>query len=277
MKIIGFTDGFHGRTLAMMSASGKAGWDTLYHPMPTGFAKAGFNDIESVHRAITQDTVAVMLELVQGEAGVNLADPGFVRELRALTSERQMLLMVDEVQTGIGRCGRAFAYELFGIEPDVMTLAKGIGGGVPLAALLCKEPFNCFEPGDQGGTFCGNPLMAAVGLAVVNEVCSEAFLQQVRARAQQLSQGLQAIVSDHGLVAERGAGLLRALVLPTDQAEQVVTAARRLQPLGLLINAPRRNVIRLMPALTISADEVDQSLALLRLALGSALGSGAAG
>ena len=276
-QIIGFTDGFHGRTLAMMSASGKAGWDTLYHPMPTGFAKARFNDIESVHRAITQDTVAVMLELVQGEAGVNLADPGFVRELRALTSERQLLLMVDEVQTGIGRCGRAFAYELFGIEPDVMTLAKGIGGGVPLAALLCKEPFNCFEPGDQGGTFCGNPLMAAVGLAVVNEVCSEAFLQQVRARAQQLSQGLQAIVSDHGLVAERGAGLLRALVLPTDQAEQVVTAARQLQPLGLLINAPRRNVIRLMPALTISSDEVDQSLALLRLALGSELGSGAAG
>ena len=221
--------------------------------------------------------LAVMLELVQGEAGVNLADPGFVRELRALTSERQLLLMVDEVQTGIGRCGRAFAYELFGIEPDVMTLAKGIGGGVPLAALLCKEPFNCFEPGDQGGTFCGNPLMAAVGLAVVNEVCSEAFLQEVRARAQQLSQGLQAVVSDHGLVAERGAGLLRALVLPTDQAEQVVTAARQLQPLGLLINAPRRNVIRLMPALTISADEVDQSLALLRLALGSALESGAAG
>jgi len=275
--VISFDGAFHGRTLAMMSASGKPGWSSLFAPMPTGFAQARYNDIASVERAVTPDTVAVMLELVQGEAGVNLADPGFVRELRALTSERQLLLMVDEVQTGIGRCGRAFAYELFGIEPDVMTLAKGIGGGVPLAALLCKEPFNCFEPGDQGGTFCGNPLMAAVGLAVVNEVCSEAFLQEVRARAQQLSQGLQAVVSDHGLVAERGAGLLRALVLPTDQAEQVVTAARQLQPLGLLINAPRRNVIRLMPALTISADEVDQSLALLRLALGSALESGAAG
>lgn len=266
-EIIGFDDGFHGRTLAMMSASGKPGWSRLYHPMPTGFAKARFNDIESVRRAITPDSVAVMLELVQGEAGVNLADPGFVRELRALTTERQLLLMVDEVQTGIGRCGRAFAYELFGIEPDVMTLAKGIGGGVPLAALLCTERLNCFEPGDQGGTFCGNPLMAAVGLAVVNEVCSDGFLGEVRARSQQLADGLQAIVRDHQLVAERGAGLLRALVLPTDQAEQVVLAGRQLQPLGLLLNAPRRNVIRLMPALTISASEVEEALQLLRQAL----------
>ena len=266
-EIIGFHDGFHGRTLAMMSASGKPGWDTIYRPMPTGFAKARFNDIESVWRAITPDSVAVMLELVQGEAGVNLADPGFVRELRALTAERQLLLMVDEVQTGIGRCGQAFAYEGFGIEPDVMTLAKGIGGGVPLAALLCQERLNCFEPGDQGGTFCGNPLMAAVGLAVVNEVCRPGFLEQVRARARQLSSGLQAIVRDHGLVAERGAGLLRALVLPTEQAEQVVSTARQLQPHGLLLNAPRRHVIRFMPALTISEDEVDQALGLLRQAL----------
>jgi acetylornithine/N-succinyldiaminopimelate aminotransferase len=266
-EIIGFDDGFHGRTLAMMSASGKPGWSTLFQPMPTGFSKARFNDIESVHRAITADTVAVMLELVQGEAGVNLADPGFVRELRALTTERQLLLIVDEVQTGIGRCGQAFAYELFGIEPDLMTLAKGIGGGVPLAALLCKERLNCFEPGDQGGTFCGNPLMATVGLAVVNEVCREGFLEHIRARSQQLASGLQAIVREHGLVAERGAGLLRALVLPAGQAEQVVTAARHLQPLGLLLNAPRRNVIRLMPALTISEVEIDQALGLLRQAL----------
>jgi acetylornithine/N-succinyldiaminopimelate aminotransferase len=138
---------------------------------------------------------------------------------------------------------------------------------VPLAALLCKEHVNCFEPGDQGGTFCGNPLMAAVGLAVVNEVCRSGFLEQVRARSRQLAAGLQAIVQEHHLVAERGAGLLRALVLPQDVAELVVTAARQLQPLGLLINAPRRNVIRLMPALTISEDELDQALLLLRRAL----------
>jgi len=263
-EILGFEHGFHGRTLAMMSASGKPGWSELFAPMPGGFAKARFNDIASVERAITPQTVAVMLELVQGEAGVNLADPGFVRALRALTTERGLLLIVDEVQTGIGRCGRAFAYELYGVEPDIMTLAKGLGGGVPLAALLCKERFDCFEPGDQGGTYCGNPLMAAAGLAVVNTVCREDFLAGVRARAGQLARGLQAIVREHGLVAERGAGLLRALVLPDDRAERVVAAARRLTPVGLLLNAPRPHLLRLMPALTITSDEIDQALGLLR-------------
>jgi acetylornithine/N-succinyldiaminopimelate aminotransferase len=266
-EIIGFEDGFHGRTLAMMAASGKPGWSTLYPPMPSGFAKARFNDLRSVEAAITPATVAVMIELVQGEAGVKVADPGFVRELRALTQERQLLLIVDEVQTGIGRCGVAFAHELYGIEPDVMTLAKGLGGGVPLAALLCTERLNCFEPGDQGGTYCGNPLMAAVGLAVVNTVCQADFLARVRQRAQQLSTGLQALVQTHGLLAERGAGLLRALVLPNARAEAVVAAARELQPNGLLLNAPRPTLLRLMPALNISEDEVALALQLLHEAL----------
>lgn len=217
-EVISFDGAFHGRTLAMMRASGKPGWDRVFAPMPAGFAKACYNDITSVECAITPTSVAVMIELVQGEAGVNLADPGFVRELRVLTTERQLLLIADEVQTGIGRCGRAFAHELFGIEPDLMTLAKGIGGAVPLAALLCKKTFNCFAPGDQGGTYGGNPLMAAVGLAVVDTVCQDGFLAQVRQSADHLARGLQGIVQDHGLVAERGAGLLRALVLPTDTA-----------------------------------------------------------
>lgn len=271
-EVISFDGAFHGRTLAMMSASGKPGWDSLFAPMPAGFARARFNDIASVERAITPASVAVMIELVQGEAGVNLADPGFVRELRALTTERQLLLIVDEVQTGVGRCGQAFAHQLYGIEPDVMTLGKGIGGGVPLAALLCKAPLNCFAPGDQGGTYGGNPLMAAVGLAVVNTVCDDGFLAQVRQRAEHLARGLQAVVHDHGLVAERGAGLLRALVLPQDRAPQVVAAAQALSPIGLLINAPRPNLLRLMPALTISTDEIDQGLQLLRQALREALG-----
>ena len=271
-EVISFDGAFHGRTLAMMSACGKPGWDSLFAPMPTGFAKARYNDIASVERAITPASVAVMIELVQGEAGVHLADPGFVRELRALTTERRLLLIADEVQTGIGRCGRSFAHELYDIEPDVMTLAKGIGGGVPLAALLCKEPFNCFAPGDQGGTFGGNPLMAAVGLAVVDTVCQDSFLAQVRRRADHLARGLQAIVRDHGLVSERGAGLLRALVLPTDTAPQVVAAAQALSPVGLLLNAPRRHLLRLMPALTITDDEIDQALQLLRQALRAGMG-----
>ncbi|HEY9106889.1 MAG TPA: aminotransferase class III-fold pyridoxal phosphate-dependent enzyme [Roseateles sp.] len=271
-EIIGFEQAFHGRTLAMMSVSGKPGWSDIYPPMPTGFSKARLNDIASVERAMTPRTAAVMIEFVQGEAGVVVADPGFVRELRALTAERGVLLIADEVQTGIARCGHAFAYEHFGIEPDVMTLAKGLGGGVPLAALLCKEEFNCFEPGDQGGTFCGNPLMAAVGLAVMNEVCSDEFLGGVRARAEQLSAGLQAIVREFNLPGERGLGLLRALVLPSDVAADVVVAAQALEPVGLLLNAPRPHLIRLMPALNISAAEMDEGLALLRRALREVLG-----
>lgn len=270
-EIIGFDDGFHGRTLATMSASGKPGWDRLYAPMPMGFAKARLNDIVSVARCIRPETVAVMIEFVQGEAGVRLADPGFVRELRALCTERRLLLIADEVQTGIGRCGDAFAYQRFGIEPDLMTLAKGIGGGVPLAALLCKEEFNCFEPGDQGGTFCGNPLMAAVGLAVVNEVCSDDFLAGVRQRGEHLAEGLRQVARDYRLPGERGLGLLRALLLPSDCADDIVAAARELAPAGLLLNAPRAHLLRFMPALTISKSEIDEALAMLRLALDAGL------
>jgi acetylornithine/N-succinyldiaminopimelate aminotransferase len=268
--IIGFEHGFHGRTLAMMSASGKPGWGEIYAPMPTGFSKARLNDIESVANAISAETVAVIIEFVQGEAGVVVADPGFVRELRALTRERGVLLIADEVQTGVGRCGEAFAFQHYEVEPDILTLAKGLGGGVPLSALLCREALNCFEPGDQGGTFCGNPLMAAVGLAIVSEVCRPEFLAEVRARSAQLQHGLQAIVRDHGLVGERGLGLLRALVLPSDRAPDVVAAAQALSPVGLLLNAPRPHLLRLMPALNISAAEVEEGLALLRQALKAA-------
>ena len=269
-EVLSFEHGFHGRTLAMMSASGKPGWSDIYPPMPTGFSKARLNDIASVERALSPRTVAVMIELVQGEAGVVVADRGFVRELRALTAERGVLLIADEVQTGIGRCGHAFAHEHYDVQPDVMTLAKGLGGGVPLAALLCTEALNCFEPGDQGGTFCGNPLMAAVGLAVVDEVCRPEFLNGVRERAAQLSQGLQAIVRDHGLVGERGLGLLRALELPRDDAARVVAAAQALAPVGLLLNAPRPHLLRFMPALNISAAEMDEGLGLLKQALRAA-------
>jgi acetylornithine/N-succinyldiaminopimelate aminotransferase len=269
-EVITFDHGFHGRTLAMMSASGKPGWDTIYAPMPQGFPKARLNDIDSVERAITGRTVAIMLEPVQGEAGVNLVDPSFMRALRALATQHRLLLIVDEVQTGVGRCGTMFAYEQHGIEPDVMTLAKGIGGGVPLSALLCKERFDCFDPGDQGGTYTGNPLAAAAGLAVIDTVCTPGFLARVRERGAQLGAGLARIAGKRGLVGERGAGLLRALVLPTNDADRVVVAARNLEPHGLLLNAPRPNVLRFMPALTIGEDEVGEALGLLEVALDAA-------
>jgi acetylornithine/N-succinyldiaminopimelate aminotransferase len=152
-KIITFENGFHGRTLAMMAASGKPGWDTLFEPKVPGFPKVPYNDLDAVAAAIDDRTAAVMLEPIQGEAGVIPATERFVLGLRKLTSERRLLLIFDEVQTGMGRTGSLFAYRRFGIEPDIMTLGKGIGGGVPLAALLTTDAVSCFAPGDQGGTF----------------------------------------------------------------------------------------------------------------------------
>ena len=208
-----------------------------------------------------------MLELVQGEAGVVIADPGFVRELRALTQERGLLLIVDEVQTGIGRCGTAFAHQQYGIEPDLMTLAKGLGGGVPLSALLCKEAFNCFEPGDQGGTFCGNALMAAVGLAVVDEVCRPDFLAGVKPARLGCQPACRPWRGTTALSAKAGLGAAARVGAASPIAPAVVAAAQALAPVGLLLNAPRPHLLRFMPALNVSDDEIDEGLALLRRAL----------
>lgn len=263
-QIITMDHSFHGRTLATMSASGKAGWDTLFAPQVPGFPKAQINDIASVEACITPDTVAVMLEPVQGEGGVIPATREFMQQLRALTRQHNLLLIVDEVQTGCGRCGSLFAYQLSGIEPDIMTLGKGIGGGVPLAALLCREPIAVFEAGDQGGTYNGNPLMTAVGHAVLAQVTAPGFLQTVQQRGAFLQTQLLTLCSEFGLVGERGEGLLRALILDRDIGPQIVEKARTLEPYGLLLNSPRPNLLRFMPALNISEEELALMVSLLR-------------
>src|SRR6201987_3183968 len=176
-EIITFEGGFHGRTLATMSASGKKAFEPLFEPKVAGFKKARLNDLASVKALISDNTIAVMLEPIQGEAGVWPATDQFLRELRALTQEQGLLLIVDEIQTGMGRTGKLFHHEHAQIAPDIMTLGKGIGGGAPLAALLATEKAACFAHGDQGGTFNGNALMCAVGLAVLEEVSKPAFLK----------------------------------------------------------------------------------------------------
>jgi acetylornithine/N-succinyldiaminopimelate aminotransferase len=268
-EIITFVNSFHGRTLATMSASGKPGWDTLFAPQVPGFPKAEVNNLDSVAALIGPNTVAVMLEPIQGETGVIPAGAEFLRALRKLTEERGLLLIVDEVQTGMGRTGRLFCYEHAGITPDIMTLGKGIGGGVPLAALLAREAVSCFEAGDQGGTYCGNPLMAAVGLAVLRTLVADGFLETVRANGEYLAARLQALSDELGLSGQRGMGMLRALVLKDESAQAVVTAARELTPTGLLLNAPRPNVLRFMPALTTSREEIDLMISTMRPLLGA--------
>jgi len=263
-EIITFDHSFHGRTLATMSASGKPGWDTIYAPQVPGFPKADLNDIASVERLITDKTVAVMLEPIQGEGGVIPATREFMQQLRALTKARNLLLIVDEVQSGCGRAGTLFAYQLSNIEPDIMTLGKGIGGGVPLAALLAREEIACFEAGDQGGTYNGNPLMTAVGLAVLETLVAPGFLEGVRERGAYLQNALLKISADFGMEGERGEGLLRALKLGRDSANQIVERARELSPEGLLLNAVRPNLLRFMPALNVTIAEIDQMIAMLR-------------
>lgn len=271
-EIVTFENGFHGRTLATMSATGKPGWDRRFPPQVDGFPKARLNDLASVEALLGPRTVAVMLEPIQGEAGVVPATAEFLRDLRALTERHRLLLIVDEVQAGMGRTGKLFAHEHAGIAPDIMTLGKGLGGGVPLAALLAREAFCCFEAGDQGGTFNGNPLMTAAGLAVLETLLAPGFLAEVERKGRYLSEKLTALSDAFGLRGERGAGLLRALVLADGRAPALVRLAQERRPEGLLLNAPRPNLLRFMPALTISAAEVDEALRLLRRALRAADG-----
>lgn len=259
-KIITFEHSFHGRTLATMSASGKPGWDTLFAPQVDGFLKAPLNDLQAVADLIDDQTAAIMLEPVQGEAGVIPASAEFMRGLRTLADQHGILLVVDEVQTGMGRTGKLFAYQHSDIVPDIMTLGKGIGAGVPLAALCARKEVACFEHGDQGGTYNGNPLMTAAGVAVFDALTAPGFMESVNARSQQLSDGLLALSSKWGMKGERGTGLLRALMLDRDDGAAIVNTARDMAPEGLLLNAPRADLLRFMPALNVTADEIDVML-----------------
>jgi acetylornithine/N-succinyldiaminopimelate aminotransferase len=287
-EIITFDGAFHGRTLATMSASGKPGWDAMFAPQVPGFPRATLNDLASVARLITDRTVAVMLEPVQGESGVVPADLDFLRALRALTRAHGCLLILDEVQTGMGRTGRLFAYQHFARseaeEPDIMTLGKGLGAGVPLAALCAKEAVSLFEHGEQGGTFNGNPLMAAVGCAVMEAMLEPGFLESVADKGRYLGEKLAVLVSALGLSHERGWGLLRALDLGADLAGAVAGYARDgldrhpgWPGQGLLLNAPRPNLLRFMPALNLSYGEIDRMAEGVRIAIDAVRGDPAPG
>lgn len=267
-EIIAFEGGFHGRTLATMSASGKPQFRPLFEPKVPGFRHAALNDLASVEALAGDATVAVMVEPVQGEAGVVPATDAFLRELREFTRARGLLLIVDEIQTGVGRTGRLWGHEHAGIAPDIMTLGKGLGGGVPLAALAATEAVSVFEHGDQGGTFNGNPLMAAAGCAVMDAVLAPGFLDGVAGSGRYLEEGLRALSVTRGLGAARGRGLLLALDLAQPIGPRLVEVARER---GLLVNSPRAELLRFMPALNVTRAEIDAMLELLDAALGETL------
>ena len=256
-EIVTFEGGFHGRTLATMSASGKKAFEPLFEPKVPGFPKAKLNDLASVKRLINDKTIGVMLEPIQGEAGVWPATDQFLRDLRALTKEHGLLLIFDEIQTGMGRTGKLFHYEHAEIKPDIMTLGKGIGGGVPLAALLATDAASCFEHGDQGGTFNGNPLMCAAGLAVLQCIGTPDFLKSVADTGLFLASELQRISARHGLGEVRGRGLLLALDLKHPIGASIVAQALAD---GVLLNSPQPDALRFMPALNVTREEITEMI-----------------
>lgn len=259
-EIITMDHGFHGRTLTTMAASGKTEWEELFEPKPQGFPKVGLNDLEAVKAKISDKTVGIMLEPIQGEAGVYEATDAFLQGLSELAKKEELLLILDEIQTGAGRTGRLFGYEHSGVEPDIMTLGKGLGGGVPLTALVAKSAVCCFEPGDQGGTFNGNSLMTAAGCAVMEALTAPGFLETVTKTGQYLAERLAALSSQYGFGEVRGKGLLLALDLKQESGKKIADSAMEK---GLLLNSPRPDTLRFMPALTITRDEIDQMFEIL--------------
>lgn len=269
IEIITTVNSFHGRTLATMSATGKKKWENLFEPKVPGFIHVPLNDFAALKAAVNSRTCAVMLEPIQGEGGVFEVDSDYIQQLRQLCDEQGILLIFDEVQTGLARTGKLFAYQHYGVEPDVMTLAKGIGGGFPLAALLVKERFNIFEAGDQGGTYSGQPLAMAVGLAVMQEVLEKNLVDNAAMQGEYIQKKLREIAARFRLTNIRGKGLLLAFDLPTEQGAEVVAACLRQ---GLLVNSPQPATIRLMPALIVNTAEIDWMTEILANVLQEVLG-----
>jgi acetylornithine/N-succinyldiaminopimelate aminotransferase len=256
---------FHGRSLAMTAATGQPKYQAPYEPLPVGFKNVDFNSIEAIKAATTSQTCAVMLEPVQGEGGVNIPDEGYLKAVRQWCDEKGILLILDEIQTGIGRCGTLFAYEQYGIEPDIMSLAKGLGGGVPIGAFLAKESCSVFAPGDHGTTFGGNPLTCATAYAVFKYIVENDVSGMAKKAGQYMLSGLKKLKAKYPFTTDaRGRGLLAALEFDRDIGQEVLTACLQT---GVLVNSVKPNAIRLMPPLTITNKEIDEGLARLDKAL----------
>ncbi|MGZ8422745.1 MAG: acetylornithine transaminase [Nitrospira sp.] len=260
-EIITMKNSFHGRTLATLTATGQEKVQKGFAPLMPGFSYVAFNDLTEVERAMTPKTAAVMLEPIQAEGGVYVADRGYLQGLRELCRERDVLLIFDEVQTGMGRTGTLFCYEQFGMQPDIMTLAKGLGGGVPIGACLATDIVaRAFSPGTHASTFGGNPLACAAGLAVLRVLLDGKILEKGRRAGESLAKGLAALKERHRLVKDvRGLGLLQGIELDIDGKAVVADCLAR----GLLINCTGDHVLRFVPPLIITEPEIARLLTAL--------------
>jgi predicted acetylornithine/succinylornithine family transaminase len=269
-EVITAFNSFHGRSLAMTAATGQPHYQETYTPLPPGFVNVNFNDIEAIKKATGPNTCAVMLEPVQGEGGVNIPDDGYLKAVRAWCDKKGILLILDEIQTGVGRLGKLWGYQFYGIEPDIMTLAKGLGGGVPIGAFLAKEHCAVFKPGDHGTTFGGNPLTCAVGYAVLNHVIKNDVPGMAAKSGAYLLERMAKLKKQFPFIAEvRGKGLLAAMYFDKDIGGAVLTECLKT---GVLVNRVKPNGIRIMPPLTITPRVIDIGLARLSRALKAVVG-----
>ncbi|ULA65619.1 MAG: Acetylornithine aminotransferase [Nitrospira sp.] len=257
-EIITMKNSFHGRTMATLTATGQEKVQKGFEPLVPGFIYAPFNDFAAVESLVTGNTAAIMLEPIQGEGGVHVAEPAYLKSLRELCTQKDILLIFDEVQTGMGRTGTLFAYEQLGVEPDIMTLAKGLGGGMPIGACLAKDAVAAaFTAGSHASTFGGNPLACAAGLAVCRILIEGRMLEQARRMGDYLSKGLADFKDRHHAVrAVRGLGLLQGLEVAIDAKAVVADCLSR----GVLVNATSERVLRFVPPLVITQAEIDRVL-----------------
>ena len=266
-EVITAINSFHGRTLAMVAATGQAKFQEPYTPLPVGFTNVKYNDIEAIKSATTPQTCAVMLEPLQGEGGVNIPSEGYLAAVRDWCDRKGLLLILDEIQTGLARTGTLFAYEQHGIEPDIMTLAKGLASGLPIGAILAKERASVFATGDHGSTFGGNPVACAAGYATLKFILENNIAAHVRTVGEHLASGLAELKQRFTFVSDvRGRGLLAAMEFKSDIAAAVVAACL---DGGLLVNKLKANALRFMPPLIISSSQVDEALDILGKALSS--------
>jgi acetylornithine/N-succinyldiaminopimelate aminotransferase len=264
-EVITAYSSFHGRTLAMTAATGQSKFQEPYIPLPDGFMNVEYNNVEAIQRATTEKTCAVILEPIQGEGGVNVPADDYLQKVQSWCQEKDILFILDEVQTGIGRTGTLFAYEQYGVEPDIMTLAKGLGSGVPIGALLAKEGASVFSPGEHGSTFGGNPLVCAAACATLKYIVDHNIPAQVKRVGNYFMARLEGLKQKFDFVTEvRGRGLLIAMQFDQEIAEKLVLACLNR---GLLVNKVKPDALRFMPPLTITEKEVDKAVGILGEAL----------
>ena len=259
-EIITTQGSFHGRTLATITAGGQPKYSDPFKPLPDGFAHVPYNDLDAIKAATGDKTVAVMLEPVMGEIGVVPARDGFLAGVRRWCDDQGLLLILDEVQTGLGRTGRWFAHQHHGITPDVMTLAKGLGGGVPIGACLAAPNADVFEPGDHGSTFGGNPLACAAAIAVLHVIERDGLV----GHAAEMGEALRAAISGLGGKEVRGLGLMQALEFEAPRAKAFQQSCLEA---GLVVNAVDDNSIRFVPPLIITAEQIDRAQRVMHEAL----------